>query len=202
MSKKKKVTYSLIYFLCSLKASKRNCFAFYAFYAFRKRLRGIACLLFMLFMSEGLSVYFWCFLWVKVVCLLFNVFWVYKNIWMKVACLHFVLFMLFLCVKSFCKKTSEIIPNNLIYITTVVHFIEYCLLGFKKVRKCYYHKKWGKGEGGERLWSSKKFLIASMFWTVGKRLFWVVNFIRQILITLNDFCIWFIFHTNEDNHKL
>ena len=37
---------------------------------------------------------------------------------MKVACLHFVLFMLFLCVKSFCKKRSEIIPNNLIYITT------------------------------------------------------------------------------------
>ena len=31
---------------------------------------------------------------------------------MKVACLHFV------CVKSFCKKRSEIIPNDLIYITT------------------------------------------------------------------------------------
>ena len=74
----------------------------------------------MLFMSEGLFVYFLCYLWVKVACLLFNAFWAYKNIWMKVACLHFVLFMLFLCVKSFCKKRSEIIPNDLIYITTLL----------------------------------------------------------------------------------
>ena len=103
-----------------LKMSKRNCFAFYAFYAFKKCRRGIACLLFMLFMSEGLFVYFLCYLWVKVACLLFNTFWAYKNIWMKVACLHFVFFMLFLCIKSFCKKTSEIISNDLIYITTVL----------------------------------------------------------------------------------
>ena len=33
---------------------------------------------------------------------------------MKVACLHFVR------VKSFCKKRSEIIPNDLIYITTLL----------------------------------------------------------------------------------
>ena len=37
---------------------------------------------------------------------------------MKVACLHFVRFMLLLCVKSFCKKRSENIPNDLIYIST------------------------------------------------------------------------------------
>ena len=32
----------------------------------------------MLFMSEGLFVYFLCYLWVKVTCLLFNAFWAYK----------------------------------------------------------------------------------------------------------------------------
>ena len=56
------------------------------------------------------------YLWVKVACLLFNAFWTYKNIWMKVACLHFGRF--FMYVKSFCKKRPEIIPNDLIYITT------------------------------------------------------------------------------------
>ena len=63
MYKKKKVTYLHVCFLSSLKASISNClFAFYAFHAFKKRLRGIACLLFMLLMSEGLFVYFLCYL--------------------------------------------------------------------------------------------------------------------------------------------
>ena len=48
---KKKVTYSLTCFLCSLKASIKNCL--FAFYAFQKRLERIACLLFMLFMGES-----------------------------------------------------------------------------------------------------------------------------------------------------
>ena len=112
MSRKKKVTYSLVCFLCSLKAAIRNCL--FAFYAFSKCLRNIACLL---FMSEGLLAYFLCYLWVKVACLLFNASWTYKNIWMKVACLHFALF---LYVKSFCKKWPEISPNSLIYITTLL----------------------------------------------------------------------------------
>ena len=47
--KKKKVTYSLVCFLCSLKASITNClFAFYVIHEWR-----FICLLFMLFMSES-----------------------------------------------------------------------------------------------------------------------------------------------------
>ena len=141
--------------------SKKNClFAFYVIYGWK-----FVCLLFMLFMSESCLFAFWCFLGIQ------------KRL-NQSRLFEFCAFYAFLCVKSFCKKKSEIIPYNLIYITTVVHFIEYCLLGFKKVRKRHYHKKWSKGERGVGLWSSKKFLIPLMFWTVEKRLFWVVNFIR------------------------
>ena len=54
----------------------------------------------------------------KVACLLFKIFWTYKiSKWKSLVCI----FALFLCVKSFCKKRPEIIPNNLIYIATLMY---------------------------------------------------------------------------------
>ena len=90
MSKKKKTTYSLVCFLCSLKATIRNCL-FVCFSCFLKASRKNCLFAFYAF-YEWRFVYFLCHLWVKVACLLFNAFWVYTNICIEVACLHFVRF--------------------------------------------------------------------------------------------------------------